>query len=307
MLQFVVNLCKGKDQVYKDLLENNIFRIIVNANPNGRIGVEKGDYCKRSNSNNVDINRNWDIHHKEKITIMDEENPGNKPFSELETLFVHKSIEKFNAKLFLTIHSGFYGLFLPYAFEEEEGTVNIDNMKKVLTELQGKYCSVCGVGSPSKLLKYQSSGTCLDYIYSKLNVPYSLAWEIYTDEIELPSLKKKQQENQSLKYSFKDKPKNYINKQDIINSSDHFSNDNSILKERTRIVSNFLAIEEKEQVNNNVEMDMKRGKRYSSSENDLCAHLFNPLDKLSYDFILDNWHKVYIFLILGVNRSCYVC
>lgn len=96
----------------------------MNANPYKRIEVEKGDFCIRGNPNNVDINRNWDFHWGKNIETQ-EENPGKKPFSELETVFIKESIRKFNPKLFLTIHSGEYSLFHPYAFLDEKSKNDI--------------------------------------------------------------------------------------------------------------------------------------------------------------------------------------
>ena len=55
-------------------------------------------------------------------------------------------------------------------------------MKDILGIIKKKYCSNCDLGSPAKLIGYQSSGTCLDYIYDKFKIPFSLAWEIYTNE-----------------------------------------------------------------------------------------------------------------------------
>lgn len=69
------------------------------------------------------------------------------------------------------------------------GKYNADKMKEILGIIKKKYCSTCDLGAPSKLIGYKSSGTCLDYIYDKLKVPYSLAWEIFTNEREFVELK----------------------------------------------------------------------------------------------------------------------
>jgi hypothetical protein len=122
ILNFVKYLCLGNkdDKKYLDLVNSFNFRIILNANPIGREEVESGEYCKRTNKNNVDINRNWNIHWK-----LEEANPeefgGESPFSEIETKFTKQLVDEFKPKLFLTIHSGAYGLFLPYAYLPEEG------------------------------------------------------------------------------------------------------------------------------------------------------------------------------------------
>jgi len=119
VFEFTKYLCKNKnsDQV-KKLLKRNIFRINVNANPYKRIEVEKGDFCIRGNPNNVDINRNWDFFWGKNIQTR-EENPGSKAFSEIETRFIKETVEKFKPKLFLTLHSGEFGLFHPFAYDGE--------------------------------------------------------------------------------------------------------------------------------------------------------------------------------------------
>lgn len=55
-------------------------------------------------------------------------------------------------------------------------------MLRILTQLKKELCSACSVGDPPKILGYKASGSCMDYIYEKLKVPFSMAWEIYTNE-----------------------------------------------------------------------------------------------------------------------------
>ncbi len=100
------------------------------------MGVEKGDFCIRGNPNNVDINRNWDFYWGKSIET-GEENPGPKPFSELETYFIKESIRNFKPKLFLTIHSGEFSLFHPYAYSDEKTNNNIGillNLEYILAQ-----------------------------------------------------------------------------------------------------------------------------------------------------------------------------
>jgi len=124
---FLKFLCKNKEtEEVKNLLEKNVLRVNVNANPYKRMEVEKGDFCVRGNPNNVDINRNWNYFWGKNIET-GEENPGKKPFSEIETVFIKESIKKFNPKLFLTIHSGEYSLFHPHAFSDEKTENRIGN------------------------------------------------------------------------------------------------------------------------------------------------------------------------------------
>ena len=151
--------------------------------------VLKGEYCRRTNPNNVDLNRNWDYEFG-KMIEMKEENPGTKPFSEIETRFLKKLAEDFKPEIFLSLHSGIFSLFHPYAFHKKDPGVNRDFMVNGLKLIKDKYCTNCLLGSAAKLIGYQSSGTCIDYLYYILKVPKTFVWEIYTNESIIPSKKK---------------------------------------------------------------------------------------------------------------------
>ena len=47
--------------------------------------------------------------------------------------------------------------------------------------MNSKYCN-CPAGAAGKEVGYLCPGTCLDYAYDTLKVPYSFAWEIYKKE-----------------------------------------------------------------------------------------------------------------------------
>lgn len=51
-------------------------------------------------------------------------------------------------------------------------------MMAVLGELNPKHCQ-CESGAAGKEVGYLCPGTCLDYAYDTLKVPYVFAWEIY--------------------------------------------------------------------------------------------------------------------------------
>jgi len=69
--------------------------------------------CRRTNANNVDINRNfptknWGQNHGDNATCDDKTTNyygGNSPASEIETQFVINIIEKYKPKLILTLHA----------------------------------------------------------------------------------------------------------------------------------------------------------------------------------------------------------
>mmetsp|Transcript_22428 Transcript_22428/g.19358 ORF Transcript_22428/g.19358 Transcript_22428/m.19358 type:complete len:100 (-) Transcript_22428:394-693(-) len=77
-------------------------------------------------------------------------------------------------------------MFTPYAYSPETPVEHEDKMLSVLTELNPKYCD-CAAGAAGAKIGYYSSGTCLDYAYDKLKVPYTFAFEIYGKNLDIPS------------------------------------------------------------------------------------------------------------------------
>jgi hypothetical protein len=127
-------------------------------------------------------------------------------------------------------------------------------MKSVLNQMKEKYCSVCKVGSPALLIGYKSSGTCLDYAYKKLKVPYTFAFEIYTDEMPFPEI-----DSQVIKVE-------------------------SFLEKKLKTIKNLSAIKK--------ELLRTTKTSFTNVENEICLSLFNPLDKIRFDLILSNWTNV---------------
>jgi len=82
--------------------------------------------------------------------------------------------------VFLSLHSGALGMFMPYAYRDEPVTYKHDEMLSVLNALKQKFCTKCSVGQLSKII-YKVGGNCLDYAYECLGVPFAFAWEIYED------------------------------------------------------------------------------------------------------------------------------
>jgi hypothetical protein len=161
-------------------------------------------------------------------------------------------MEDFKPNIFLTVHSGVYGLFLPYAYDPKECKKNNALMKNLLTKIKQKFCSICDVGSPSMLIGYKSSGTSLDYAFKNLNIPVTYAWEIYTNEKILPEMQNFKQSSML----------NFIQKK----SSHKY--DKSLVQD---LLHNF------------------NRRNFNDFENQICFALFNPLDKTTYDFIIKNW------------------
>jgi len=182
-LSLIQNLCgeAKTDKVHKDLvkysLENAEFLIFTNIGVNSRKLVEKGRYCLRVNQNGIDLNRNWKDHWAAKGDSS-EVAPGKKPFSQDETKILRDATKAFRPDLFLTVHSGTLGMYIPYAYSTESVPgPNAPAMLDVLNKMNPKYCN-CDVGAAGKEVGYLCPGTCLDYIYD-MGTKYSFAFEIY--------------------------------------------------------------------------------------------------------------------------------
>jgi hypothetical protein len=180
-LSLIQHLCKqGKTDVPASLvdynLENAEFLIFTNIGVNSRRHVERGKYCLRVNSHGVDLNRNWNDHWSNKGR--GETYPGKKAFSEDETVVLRDLSKAFKPDVFLTVHSGTLGMYIPYAYStnEVQGKTT-PAMLDVLNKLNPKYCN-CDVGAAGKQVGYLCPGTCLDFIYD-MGTKYSFAFEIY--------------------------------------------------------------------------------------------------------------------------------
>eukprot|EP00746_Dinoflagellata_sp_MGD_P003213 gnl/MRDRNA2_/MRDRNA2_106236_c0_seq1.p1 gnl/MRDRNA2_/MRDRNA2_106236_c0~~gnl/MRDRNA2_/MRDRNA2_106236_c0_seq1.p1 ORF type:complete len:463 (+),score=93.44 gnl/MRDRNA2_/MRDRNA2_106236_c0_seq1:164-1552(+) len=185
-LSFVRTLCGqgdpgNQDQVAR-VLGNTTFVILPNANPVSRKEVEFGKYCKRTNEENVDLNRNFgDAHHDASIAKDDEMNPGPKGFSEPESQIIKNLVLAEKPEIFLSVHSGAYLLGTPYGYTDKDKVDNEQHMLQVLKPISEQACNGgCPFGDLAGMIGYKSMGCDIDYVKETLNTPYVFTWEIYT-------------------------------------------------------------------------------------------------------------------------------
>lgn len=187
-LFFVRALCGDAEKTRFDklggvskLLQDTEFQIVLNANPRSRLRVEAGEYCVRENPRGVDLNRNWDEKWQAKSTDLVDTDPGPRPFSEPETRIFRDLVTEFKPTVFLTVHSGTRGMYMPWAYDtEHEGTSNRADMMHILRSLDGDHCT-CPFGAAGKEVGYPCPGTCLDWVYAKMNTPFVFAFEIFAE------------------------------------------------------------------------------------------------------------------------------
>jgi len=182
-LHFIKTLCGETDLSPQalEVLKDSEFRIVVNGNPASRQRVEQGDFCLRVNPDGVDLNRNWDEEWQPDADMGPAQtNPGPKPFSEPETRVFKQLVEQYKPTTFLTVHSGTKGMYMPWAYDMEHlAQRNQPQMMQILKSLDRDHCQ-CPFGAAGKEVGYSCPGTCLDWVYDKLNTPFAFAFEIYT-------------------------------------------------------------------------------------------------------------------------------
>lgn len=157
-------------------LEDMEFLLVPNANPSSRMKVEKGDFCLRANENGVDLNRDWDEHWEAAAAVSDAP-PGDTPFSQPETRILKAVLEDFEPELFISVHSGNLGVFVPWAYAKTAPAPAKADLS--LAEGIAKDFCQCPFGAAAKTVGYPCPGTSLDYVYDKLKARYSFAVEIW--------------------------------------------------------------------------------------------------------------------------------
>jgi uncharacterized protein YukE len=191
-LQFLRKLCSSEGA---ETRHNTSFVMALNANPKGRQQVEAGSYCVRTNENEVDLNRNYGDHWQAEKESDDEVGVGAKrgqqfesfssgsaAFSEPETRIIASILQKDQPDVFLDVHSGTRGLFMPYDWTTDPIPNEDDrnHMNAVLQEINERDCPECTVGGGAETVGYLAPGASADYAYAH-GVKFSYIWEIYSD------------------------------------------------------------------------------------------------------------------------------
>jgi len=196
-IYFLKSLCGETEtsDYLQGVLDDTEFRVVLNGNPHSRRKVEGGDFCLRVNENGVDLNRNWDEKWEQSPELSPQDtDPGPKPFSEPETQIFREDVTAYMPTSFVTIHSGTYGMYMPWAYDMEHlAQRNNKAMMNMLKDLDSEYCQ-CPFGAAGKEVGYSCPGTCLDYVYDQLNASYAFAFEIYTGPEYADDLKERFQE-----------------------------------------------------------------------------------------------------------------
>lgn len=277
-LFLIQSLCRDNTYYDRDtidtILNENIIVIVPVANPKGRKAVEQGDFCKRTNENDVDINRNWSYEWQKSINDP-EENPGDYPMSEWETKALDQLYDKFSFTTFMSVHSGTLGLGIPFAYKFSflKAANELKEQENIVDQISGQYCD-CPHGPMSDTIHYVSPGNCLDYAYSVKKVKYSFAFEIFKQE-KIPPM-----------YNL------------LINDPSLEAFDISSLRKKSSIRSISFVQKSKHTYENScfLQTSLKM-----NSEN--CFEFFNPLKKLHYDNTLKIWTNIIFEALANIGQN----
>lgn len=185
-LQLLRDICGQGNSMDSELVNrvmgSTSFVIIPNGNPVSRKKVENGEYCKRTNEENVDLNRNFGDAHRDnaRAGADDEMNPGPSGFSEPESQIIRDLALQEKPDIFLSIHSGAYLLGTPFGYTADRKAEGEQQMMEVLKPISEKFCSGgCPFGDLAGMIGYKSQGCDIDYLKENLNTPFVFTWEIY--------------------------------------------------------------------------------------------------------------------------------
>lgn len=275
------------------LLETVEFTVVPNANPLGRKKVEEGYYCKRTNEDNVDLNRNWgDEHRGDAMKFMgDEMDPGPNGFSEPETQILKELAEEVHPDVYLSIHSGAYLLGAPFGYTADKNPGNQASMVELLQPISERYCGgSCPYGGLAELIGYKSLGCDVDYMAEHVKTPYAYTWEIYVG----PEIRKHYVEEANERRSGGDDKWEFIQKSNLRQrrSGNQLKARQSLkMKRRVSKLSQWLEQREKNE------------RPESEQDWDGCIEQFNPRTEEETRSVVENWTGAYLDLAESVDAK----
>ncbi|CAK0900617.1 unnamed protein product, partial [Prorocentrum cordatum] len=147
--------------------------------------VESGAWCKRTNEDGVDLNRNWGDQHRDAVHDVpgDEMNPGPRGFSEPESQLLQALAQEERPDLFVSVHSGAYLLGTPYGYTRSKVPTGAAAMAELLGPISRDHCGGdCPYGDLAELIHYDSMGCDIDWVMEHVGTPYVYTWEIYVGD-----------------------------------------------------------------------------------------------------------------------------
>eukprot|EP00873_Tetraselmis_striata_P012253 jgi/Tetstr1/432517/TSEL_021890.t2 len=160
------------------LLQHVVFKMFPVVNVAGRERVDRGDFCLRTKTNGVDLNRNYPIGFRREPP-RSQDYGGDFPFSEPETRLIRTQVNEQDEKprVYVSVHSGEWALYFPWDSKMLRGE-RLPNDTEALVGAMNIHCK-CMNGPAGKVAGYLAFGSSMDYMYELAHVPYPLTVEVY--------------------------------------------------------------------------------------------------------------------------------
>ena len=193
-LALLKTLCED-DRRTRSLLAKANFKFFPLMNPSGRAGNlpekrisgkhDEDCVLRRTNSNGVDINRNFDEHWDAAEGNSAYRGPvdyrGPHAASEIETKTLMKAGAAFRPDLYIDVHTGAFTALTPYSCNTTDlPAADMARLMGLVRHAQAgsKFSVPPESGQGSKLL-YVATGSTMDFFYNTLRTPYAYTWETY--------------------------------------------------------------------------------------------------------------------------------
>lgn len=139
--------------------------------------AERSDACARTNAAGVDLNRNYGYRwgERDEGSVVEEEPPGRRAFSERETQVVAEVARRVRPNAYISVHSGAEAVLVPWDSGENVGGALLHMGR----EVGRSHCGGCAVGSAGEVFGYRAFGTAVDYMYGVVGVGVVMTVEIY--------------------------------------------------------------------------------------------------------------------------------
>lgn len=162
------------------------FWILPLANPWARqfIELNENESCRRTNGNDVDLNRNFPcpdfVRGKHKKGHA--EYPGKSDLSEWESNFTLDFVHRANAHIFINIHSGAESIMLPYDCSVNAIHPFYFQMQQLakMAAINSSLPNSVAIGKGSQVL-YEAHGTLGDFVTNMMGVPFVYTLEVFGD------------------------------------------------------------------------------------------------------------------------------
>merc|ERR1740121_659247 len=149
-------------------------------------------------------------------------------------------------------------------------------MMQILKDLDKDHCE-CPFGAAGKEVGYSCPGTCLDWVYDKLQANYAFAFEIYASP----------DNEESLTTRWKEKVA---------------SEQGSFLQANSHLAHEYFRDHFTTHPSDFVQLHAQMHRRGLDMTDEDCFAIFNPGTEEDYNRLVENWSKAYLDMATMITR-----